>query len=124
VTGPALSPARLAGDAAESVRALNHATLPGTSGLIYPADAYDVTGQLALLASRLPQALAQLLTFLRSEVQAGRVVIVSGDQAGDPAAVLANVTASLDQAVASARRLNRALDAAQNQLTWAAASSQ
>jgi hypothetical protein len=34
------------------------------------------------------------------------------------------VTASLDQAVASARRLNRALDAAQNQLTWAAASSQ
>jgi hypothetical protein len=119
VTGPAV----LAGEAGESVRALNHATLPGTSGLAFPADAYDVTGALSLLASRLPQALAQLLAFLRTEVQAGRVVIVDGDQAGDPAAVLAAVTASLDAAVASARRLHQALDAAQNNLTWAAARS-
>jgi hypothetical protein len=117
-------PAALAAEAAEAARALNHATRPGTSGLIYPADAYDVTGQLALLASRLPQALAQLLAFLQAEVKAGRVVIVSGDHAGDPAAVLATVTASLDQAVASARRLHQALDAAQNNLTWAAARSQ
>jgi len=120
VTGPAA----LAGEAAEAVRALNHATLPGTSGLTFPADAYDVAGQLALLASRLPQALAQLLAFLQAEVKAGRVVIVAGDQAGDPAAVLAAVTASLDSAVASARRLHQALDSAQNQLTWAAASSE
>jgi hypothetical protein len=117
------SPAALAGQAAEAVRALNHATLPGTGGLIFPADAYDVTGQLALLASRLPQALAQLLAFLQTEIAAGRVVIVSGDHAGDPATVLAAVTASLDQAVASARRLHQALDAAQTQLTWAAARS-
>jgi hypothetical protein len=114
-------PAALAGEAAESVRALNHATRPGTSGLVFPADAYDVTGQLALLASRLPQALAQLLAFLQAEVAAGRVVIVSGDHAGDPPAVLAAVTASLDAAMASARRLHQALDTAQNNLTWAAA---
>jgi hypothetical protein len=120
VTGPA----QLAADAAESVRALNHATLPGTGGLVFPADAYDVTGALGLLASRLPQALAQLLAFLRAEVQAGRVVIVAGDHAGDPAAVLAAVTATLDSAVVSARRLHQALDAAQNQLTWAAARSE
>jgi hypothetical protein len=119
VTGPTA----MAADAAESVRVLNHATMPGSGGLVFPADAYDVTGQLSLLASRLPQALAQLLAFLQSEVQAGRVVIVAGDHAGDPAAVLAAVTTSLDAAVASARRLHQALDAAQNHLTWAAAAS-
>jgi hypothetical protein len=118
VTGPA----ELAGDAAEAVRALNHATRPGSGGLAFPADAYDVTGQLALLAARLPQALAQLLAFLHTEVKAGRVVIVAGGHAGDPAAVLAAVTASLDAAVASTRRLHQALDSAQNQLTWAARS--
>jgi hypothetical protein len=117
VTGPA----ELAGDAAEAVRALNHATRPGSGGLAFPADAYDVTGQLALLAALLPQALA-LLAFLHTEVKAGRVVIVAGDHAGDPAAVLAAVTASLDAAVASTRRLHQALDSAQNQLTWAARS--
>ncbi len=106
------------------MRALNHATLPGAGGLAFPADAYEVTGQLALLASRLPQALAQLLAFLQAEVKAGRVVIVAGDHAGDPAAAIAAVTASLDTAVASARRLHRALDAAQNQLTWTAARSE
>lgn len=116
-------PADLAGQAAEAVRALNHATLAGSGGLAFPADAYDVTGALAVLASRLPQALAQLQAFLNAEVEAGRVVIVAGEHAGDPAAVLAAVTASLDSAVASARRLHQALDAAQNALTWAAAAS-
>jgi hypothetical protein len=115
------SPAALAADAAEAVRALNHATLPGSGALAFPADAYDVTGALAVLASRLPQALAQLLAFLRAEVEAGRVVIVAGDHAGDPDAVLAAVTRSLDEAAASARRLHQALDAAQNNLTWAGA---
>jgi hypothetical protein len=119
VTGPAA----LAGEAAESVRGVNHATRPGAGGLAFPADAYDVTGALSLLASRLPQALAQLHAFLQSEVKAGRVVIVAGPDAGDPAAMLAAVTGSLDAAVAAARRLHQALDAAQNQLTWAAASS-
>jgi hypothetical protein len=116
-------PARLAAEAAEAVRALNHATLPGAGALVFPADAYDVTGQLALLASRLPQALAQLLAFLQAEVKAGRVVIVAGDHAGDPAAALAALTGSVDAAMASARRLHQALDAAQNKLTWAAAAS-
>ena len=116
-------PAGLAAGAADSVRALNHATLPGAGGLVFPADAYDVTGALSLLASRLPQALAQLHAFLHAEVEAGRVAIVAGDHAGDPAAVLAAVTASLDDAATSARRLHKALDAAQNQLTWAAATS-
>lgn len=107
------SPAVLAGQAAESVRLLNHATLPSAGGLVFPADAHEVAGQLALLASRLPQALAQLLAFLQAEVQAGRVAVVAGEHARDPAAALAAVAGSLDAAVASARQLHQALDAAQ-----------
>jgi hypothetical protein len=116
-------PARLAAEAAEAVRALNHATLPGAGGLVFPADAYEVAGSLSVLAARLPQALAQLLAFLRAEADAGQVVIVAGPHAGEPAAAIAAVTGSLDAAVAAARRLHQALDAAQNHLTWAAAAS-
>ena len=113
----------LAGQAAEALRALNHATLPGAGGLEYPAAAYDVTGQLAVLAARLPQALAQLLAFLQAEAAAGRVVIVAGPHAGDPAAALTAVTSCLDAAAAAARKLHQALDSAQSHLTWAAAAS-
>lgn len=115
-----MTPAELAGQAAEAVRALNHATLPGTGGLEYPADAYEVTGQLSILAARLPQALAQLLAFLAEQAAAGAITVVAGQHQGDPAAMLAAVTADLDAAVASARRLHQALDTAQNHLTWAA----
>jgi hypothetical protein len=59
--------------------------------------------------------------FLRAEAAAGRVMIVAGPHAGDSAAAIAAVTGSLDAAVAAARRLHQALDAAQNNLTWAAA---
>ena len=116
MTGPA-TPAELARQAAEAVRALNHATLPGAGGLEYPADAYEVTGQLAVLAARLPQALAQILG---DHAAAGRITVVAGEHQGDPDAMLAAVTGDLDAAVASARRLHQALDGAQNHLTWAA----
>ena len=117
MTGPAA-------DAAEAIRLLNHATRPGAGGLAYPADAYDVAGQLALLASRLPQALAQLLSFLQAQVNADRVVIVAGPHAGDPAAVLAEATAALDAAAVAARQLHKALDAWHNTLAWARATSE
>jgi hypothetical protein len=44
-------------------------------------------------------------------VNAGRIVIVAGEHAGDPAAA------------SSARQLQQSLDAAQQSLTWAAAAS-
>jgi hypothetical protein len=116
-----VTPAGLAGQAAEAVRALNHATLSGAGGLEHPADAYEVTGQLAVLAARLPQALAQLLAFLAEQAAAGAITVVAGQHQGDAAAMLTAVTAGLDAAAASARRLHQALDAAQNHLTWAAA---
>lgn len=114
-------PARHAEDAAEALRALNHATRPAAGGLAYPADAYDVTGHLAVLAARLPQALAQILAFLNAEAAAGRFVIVTGPHEGDPAAVLAETASHLNTAAAAASRLHQALDHARNALTWAGA---
>jgi hypothetical protein len=115
-------PARLAEDAAEAVRALNHATLPGAAGLAYPADAYEIAGSLAVLAARLPQALAQLAGFLQAEADAGRIAIVAGEHAGDPDAAITAARSCLEAAAGAAGQLQRALDAAQNMLTWAAAS--
>jgi hypothetical protein len=112
---------RLAGDAAEAIRQLNHATRSAGSGLAYPADAYDIVGELSLMAARLPQALSQLLSFVTTEASAGRIVIAAGPQVGDPAAVLTALTAEMDAAVLAARRLQQALDAAHTTLTWAAA---
>jgi hypothetical protein len=117
VTG---EPARHAADAAEAIRALNHATLPGKTTLAWPADAYETLGQLALAAARLPQALAQIHTFLTEQAAAGRIAIVAGDHAGDPPGALAAATRDLGDAAAAARRLHQALDGAQNDLTWAA----
>lgn len=46
---------------------------------------------------------------------------MAGPHAGDPGAVLAEVSAALDTAAAASRRLHQALDTAHNALTWAAA---
>ena len=115
------SPAQLAEQAAEAVRALNHATFPGSGQLTWPADAYDVLASLALLAARLPQAFGQLDRFLTGEVEAGRVVIDGGEFAGDPAAAAAAAGHWLDQARGYADRLHRVLDQAQQALAYAAA---
>lgn len=114
-------PGRHAKAAAESVRALNHLTLPGAGGLAEPADAYDVLGALASLASRLPQALGQLQVFLDTECSAGRVRIVDGEHVGDPAAVAAAAAEQLAAAIRATDALHASLDAAYNILSWAAA---
>jgi hypothetical protein len=64
-------PARRVEEAAEAIRALNYATLPGAGELMFPADAYETAGVLAVLAARLPQALAQLSAFLQEQVVSG-----------------------------------------------------
>ncbi|MGY3685120.1 hypothetical protein [Streptomyces sp. TE33382] len=56
------TPARLADDAYEALRALNHATLAPTRGdedWEFPGDAYSVVGNLSQAAMVLPQALEQ-----------------------------------------------------------------
>lgn len=65
--------------AAQAVRDLNHATLSGT-GYEYPADVYDVVGALALLTTRLPQAIGQAMAWLEREHAAGRVGHDRGQQ--------------------------------------------
>lgn len=53
--------------------ALNRATLLGSGGLAFTTAGYDVTGALAVLASRLSQALRELqcLTARRGRCRAG-----------------------------------------------------
>lgn len=52
-------PAKLADQAAEAIRALNHATL-NTDSLPYPSSIYDTVGALERMAYGLPQAFGQL----------------------------------------------------------------
>ena len=54
---------RLARTAAEAVRGLNHLT-GHDAGLAQPSAAYDITGALALAASRLGQLLTQIERWL------------------------------------------------------------
>ena len=71
---------------------------------------------LGIAAARLPQAIAQLRRFLDEQTTAGRVRIVDGTHAGDPAAVIAETGHLLDHATLSARGLAQLLDAATDTL--------
>ncbi|NED60209.1 hypothetical protein G3I15_04625, partial [Streptomyces sp. SID10244] len=73
------TPAQLADDAAEAIRALNHATLSGRPGWEYPADAYSVVGNLGTLVMRLPQVLEQLTEFVEQLHADGHVKADGGD---------------------------------------------
>jgi hypothetical protein len=121
MTGREPTPAGLADQAAELVRALNHATLPGAGGLSCPGDVYGVLIGLSVLAGRLPQALAQAETFLVAQLVAGRIVIVDGAHTGDPEAAVAQAGECLHTARAAAHRLHVDLDRAAAALVWAAA---
>jgi hypothetical protein len=99
--------------AAEAVRVLNHATMPGR-GLSEPATVCAVLGQLAAAAHRLPQLCGQLSGWLRQENAAGRLASTTGglDDAMDEA------LASLDRAARYGTRLGEALDLAQQATAW------
>jgi hypothetical protein len=116
-----LTPGQLADAAAEAVRSQNHATFPGSGGLTWPGDGYDVIAFLSLLAARLPQAFGQLDRFLTAQVESGRVVIDGGEFSGDPAAAIATASHWLEQASAAAGQLAHALDQGQQAIAYAAA---
>lgn len=65
--------AELAHVAAEAVRVLNHATMPGRGGLAYPSDVCAVLSSLHELVRRIPQLCDQLGNWLAAENDAGRV---------------------------------------------------
>src|SRR4051812_47572763 len=72
--GPAARASRpwdLAAEAAEAVRAINHITADAGEGYQHPVDVDATLAELSLLASRLPQALAQARTSLNGRHAAG-----------------------------------------------------
>jgi hypothetical protein len=103
----------LARTAAEAIRSLNHATL-GADGLGQPADACEVLGELSLAASRLPQLLGQVGTWLAAALAGGRL---GCDDGTDPAAAISGAWLFISDARASAAALARDLGQAQQQLT-------
>lgn len=100
------TPAQLADDAAEAIRALNHATLSPRDGWEYPADAYSVVGNLGTLVMRLPQLLEQVTQHVEKLHQDGHVVADTGDTLER----LYNLSAASVEAGEAAQKLRSALD--------------
>jgi hypothetical protein len=103
---------RLARTAAEAVRGLNWLT-GHDAGLDQPSVAYDITGALALTASRLGQLLTQIERYLDDAVTAGRL---GHDLGEDPAGSVGAAAVFLGDARASAAALAGDLNAAQQYL--------
>ncbi len=100
--------AALACAAAEAIRGLNHATRD-PRGLGQPSAAYDILGALALAASRLGQAPAQVAAWLDRALAAG---LLGHDLGEDPAHAVSAAGIFLGDARRSAAALARDLDAA------------
>ena len=83
------------------------------AGLGQPSAAYDVLGALSQAASRLPQALAQITSYLDQALAAGRL---GHDLGEDPAVAIGAAVIFLGDARLSAAALAGDLDAAQQQL--------
>jgi hypothetical protein len=103
---------RLARTAAEAIRGLNWLT-GHDAGLSQPSAAYDLTGALALAASRLPQLLTQLEHWLGHALTAGRL---GHDHGEDPATAIDTAGVFLSGARASAAALAGDLNTAQQHL--------
>jgi hypothetical protein len=103
---------RLARTAAEAIRGLNWLTGCDT-GLGQPSAAYDITGALALAASRLPQLLTQLERWLGHALAAGQL---GHDLGEDPADAIDAAAVFLGDARTSAGALAGDLNAAQQYL--------
>ncbi len=118
-TRRSLSVVEHASAAAEAIRVINHVTL--RDGLADPAEAYQLLGELELLALRLPQAFAQLARQLDAWQAVGRVRIDPGTEFADnPALAIETVTSYLrDDAVPHAERLAAALIGAKQSIAFA-----
>lgn len=103
--------APLAAQAAEAVRALNHATI-GNAGALDPADLSAAVAELADLGRRLPQALAQIGRHLRALDTAGALRLDADgvERYGRPSSAVAEAVAMLSEASAGADAVSRALD--------------
>lgn len=109
---------QVAGQLSECVRVLNHATRG--DGLVNPADAYELLGQLKETAGGLPQLLGQIDEFLERSMMAGNLTTSSGSDV-TPASAVARADSGLSAAQANANELYRSCDRAQQAITWLAA---
>jgi hypothetical protein len=107
------TPAQLAADAAEAVRALNHATLdaPPRLGWEFPSDAYSTVAGLSLAAMTMPQAFDQIGALI--EALDGSLTSSKGPVDDDVIAVYA----ALADATDAARTLHQALTRAHSALS-------
>jgi hypothetical protein len=104
--------------AAETIRVLNYATLPGRGGLMEPADVHALLGTLAQLVVRLPQVFTQSASWLAGEQSAGRVQEkADGPFHGDSKKAVTSAVSALDESSRVARRLQQLLREAQNAIT-------
>ena len=97
--------------AAEAVRGLNHAA--GGDGIGLPSAAYDILGALALAASRLSPALAEITRYLSRALADG---ILGHDLGDDPCFAVDAAGTFLDDARLQAASLAGDLSAAQQQI--------
>lgn len=109
------TPAQLADDAAEAIRALAHATLTQqAAGWEDPGDAYSVVANLETLAHRLPQALGQTESFIGAYEDAGRLRSDHGPD--DLPQRLLTFHSAMAEAIRHAHSLGLALDRAHSAL--------
>ena len=102
----------LAHAAAEAIRDLNHVTRHQDS-LTQPGDAYELIGALFLTASRLPQLITEISSWLDHALAGGRL---GHDHGGDPAPDVNGAGIFLDDARLSAAALAGDLSQAQELL--------
>lgn len=105
--------------AAEAVRALNHSTRPGIAQ-IDVTEVYDLLGELALMAHRLPQLLGQIEALVDDLVEDDQVLIVDGPHHDDPVAVAAICGHWLAASAGAAHELAHRVDQAHQVLAHAA----
>lgn len=108
------TPAQLADDAAEAIRALNHVTMSTRPGWEFPADAYSVVGNLRELAQRLPQLLQQTEVFLQRLADGDHI---RSDRGGNGATEVNAALDGLDRAREDAVTMTAALDTVHSALS-------
>lgn len=103
------TPAQHADNAAESIRAINHATLDSPrAGWEEPGDAYSTVAGLSQTAMMLPQAIGQIRALVEKLHQAGTLRSDRGRLADDLAATLDGLEAAQSAAELLYQALNRA----------------
>ncbi|MEQ1698588.1 MAG: hypothetical protein ABMA25_00680 [Ilumatobacteraceae bacterium] len=104
-------------EAAEAIRAFNHASF-AIDSIEQPSTVYRVLGELYTLASRLDQAIGQLSRPLQRQLQAGRLHVDDGAPfAGEPDRAVAAAVEELGRAQGCVHNAFEALMTAQGAIS-------